>query len=76
METLQDRCSLCQVPLTNRDRNLISVSNFAYLCLPNRGCMMLGHCMIVPRDHYASMLQADDNTWTEVMVCSFLFLRS
>ncbi|KAJ4457884.1 putative Cwf19l2 protein [Paratrimastix pyriformis] len=65
IETLRDRCPQCQAPIRG-DRHMIAVGNFVYLCMPAHGCLVPGHCMIVPSDHFNSTLQADDNTWTEI----------
>lgn len=33
--------------------------------------LLSGHCLIVPIQHHLSMLEADDDVWDEVRVCSY-----
>jgi len=40
----------------------------AYLSCTTYEELVKGHCLIVPIQHHLNMLEADDDTWTEVKV--------
>ena len=47
----------------------VQVSDIGYLSLVQscrRGCLVPGHCLIVPMDHVASCRLADEQVWTEM----------
>ncbi|KAI9595111.1 CwfJ C-terminus 1-domain-containing protein-like protein [Syncephalis fuscata] len=45
---------------------LISLGHRAYLALPPTEPLVPGHCLIVPVQHQLSMLECEDDVWTEV----------
>ncbi|KAI8982000.1 CwfJ C-terminus 1-domain-containing protein-like protein [Mycotypha africana] len=45
---------------------MISLATTCYLALPNVQELTPGHCLIVPLQHVTSMLECDEDVWTEV----------
>ncbi|UZJ54828.1 hypothetical protein CBS101457_004148 [Exobasidium rhododendri] len=45
---------------------VISSGTRTYLALPQHEPLTLGHCVIVPMQHYVSTLEADDDDWEEM----------
>jgi Protein similar to CwfJ C-terminus 1 len=49
---------------------VIAMGTCVYLSRTLREELVEGHCLIVPMQHYLNMLEADDNAWDEVRVCT------
>ena len=48
---------------------IVAMGTRAFLsCIQNEE-LLDGHCLIVPIQHYLTMLEADDDVWDEVRVC-------
>ncbi|KAI8328978.1 CwfJ C-terminus 1-domain-containing protein-like protein [Chlamydoabsidia padenii] len=61
-----ETCRLCYHDNTPPQCAMISLATQTYLALPNTQELAPGHCMIVPIQHVSSMLECDDEVWTEV----------
>ncbi|KAI8049084.1 CwfJ C-terminus 1-domain-containing protein-like protein [Syncephalis plumigaleata] len=61
-----DRCYYCfregQPPVAP----VIALGHRVYLALPVTEPLVAGHCLIVPVQHQLSMLECEDDVWTEV----------
>jgi hypothetical protein len=61
-----DRCYYCfregQPPVAP----VIALGHRVYLALPVTEPLVPGHCLIVPVQHQLSMLECEDDVWTEV----------
>lgn len=63
-----ERCKFCYHDDKPPQLAMISLAATCYLALPNVHELTPGHCMIVPLQHVTSMLECDDDVWTEVRV--------
>jgi len=43
------------------------------LCLPDRGSLSQGHCLIVPTEHSSSLLTLDEDVHIEIRVFIYFF---
>ncbi|KAI8069877.1 CwfJ C-terminus 1-domain-containing protein-like protein [Gongronella butleri] len=61
-----ESCRLCYHDDVPPQLAMISLGTQTYLALPNTIELTDGHCVIVPLQHATSMLECDDDVWTEV----------
>ncbi|CEI92892.1 hypothetical protein RMCBS344292_07139 [Rhizopus microsporus] len=61
-----ERCRFCYHDDKPPQLAMVSLAATCYLALPNVHELTPGHCMIVPLQHVTSMLECDDDVWTEV----------
>ena len=47
---------------------MVATGTRVYLSCTTNEELVKGHCLIVPMQHYLSMLEADDDVWDEVRV--------
>ena len=48
---------------------IVAMGTRAFLSCTQNEELLDGHCLIVPIQHYLTMLEADDDVWDEVRVC-------
>ena len=63
-----EKCKFCYHDNRPPQACLVSLATTCYLALPQVHELTPGHCMIVPLQHVSSMLECDDDVWTEVRV--------
>ncbi|KAI8331634.1 CwfJ C-terminus 1-domain-containing protein-like protein [Blakeslea trispora] len=61
-----EKCKFCYHDNRPPQACLVSLATTCYLALPQVHELTPGHCMIVPLQHVSSMLECDDDVWTEV----------
>jgi hypothetical protein len=65
LQKILDKCWFCVGPKT--DRSLwIALGNYSYVCLPKRGTLTPGHCLIVPMSHVTALSSCDEEIWHEM----------
>ncbi|KAG0167148.1 hypothetical protein DFQ28_003381 [Apophysomyces sp. BC1034] len=61
-----EKCRFCYHDSEPPQCAMISLGTQTYLALPNVQELTPGHCLIVPLQHVTSMLECDDDVWSEV----------
>ncbi|KAF7727149.1 hypothetical protein EC973_008010 [Apophysomyces ossiformis] len=61
-----EKCRFCYHDSEPPQCPMISLGTQTYLALPNVQELTPGHCLIVPLQHVTSMLECDDDVWSEV----------
>ncbi|RKP04631.1 CwfJ C-terminus 1-domain-containing protein-like protein, partial [Thamnocephalis sphaerospora] len=61
-----ERCAYCFRDGRPPAASLVSLATKTYLALPSTEPLSPGHCLIVPAQHQLSMLECEDDVWTEV----------
>eukprot|EP00741_Cyanophora_paradoxa_P004323 tig00000792_g4197.t1 len=66
ISTIMDKCTLCFENPRKAKHLIVSIGAKAYLCLPSKGSLVPGHCLIVPMNHAKASTDFDEDLWDEV----------
>ncbi|GFS49333.1 CWF19-like protein 2 [Nephila pilipes] len=66
MNLALEKCEYCMDQPNMKRHLIVSISEQAYLCIPNYQALIEHHCLVVPKRHVPSFLALEEDEWNDV----------